>query len=211
MASKKRRTREKLAKADLYPSIVAFGSARSNYSNQGLTVDGFRDELIPQTIIFNGIEQVIGFQQQFPNYVKKPYVDQVTDNLSYGFGLSASIPIYNNNLTSAAVQKSKLNAARANLNYIQSKETLKITIGQALSDARAAKSRYQASTKTLNAQTNLYNNALKRFDIGNLNAFELTRLKSQMETTSVNLLIAKYDYFFRTKVLDFYLGKPIRF
>ena len=93
----------------------------------------------------------------------------------------------------------------------QTKETLKITVGQALSDAKAAKARYNASEKTKTAQINLYNNAIKRFEIGALNAFELTRLKTQMESSMINTIIAKYDYLFRTKVIDFYLGKPIAF
>lgn len=201
----------KIAQSELLPSISAGGSARTNYSNKGVTVNGFNQEIINQDIIFNGQTATIGFTQQVPILAKTPYFDQVTDNLSYGVGISMNIPIYSNNLSRAGVQRAKLNTQQADLNYVQLKESLKITVGQALADAKAAKSRYQASTKTLQAQTNLYNNAVKRFDIGNLNAFELTRLKTQMETSTVNQLIAKYDYLFRTKVLDFYLGRAIKF
>jgi outer membrane protein len=201
----------KMAQSELMPTIGAGVSARTNYSNKGVTVNGFNEETFNQDIIFNGQTATIGFIQQVPILDKTPYFDQVTDNLSYGVGISMNIPIYNNNLARAGVQKAKLNTQQADLNYVQLKESLKITVGQALADAKAAKSRYQASTKTLQAQTNLYNNAVKRFDIGNLNAFELTRLKTQMETSTVNQLIAKYDYLFRTEVLDFYLGRAIKF
>jgi len=201
----------KMAESELMPTIGAGVSARTNYSNKGVTVNGFNEEIFNQDIIFNGQTATIGFKQQVPVLVKTPYFDQVSDNLSYAVGFSMNIPIYNNNLARAGVQKAKLNTQQADLNYVQLKESLKITVGQSLADAKAAKSRYQASTKTLQAQTNLYNNAVKRFDIGNLNAFELTRLKTQMETSTVNQLIAKYDYLFRTKVLDFYLGRAIKF
>ena len=201
----------KLAQSELLPTIGAGVSARTNYSNKGVTVNGFNQQILNQDIIFNGQTATIGFPQQVPIFEKTPYFDQVTDNLSYGVGISMNIPIYNNNLARAGVQRAKLNIQQADLNSIQLKESLKITVGQALADAKAAKSRYQASSKTLQAQTNLYQNAVKRFDIGNLNAFELTRLKTVMETSTVNQLVAKYDYLFRTKVLDFYLGRPIKF
>ncbi len=201
----------KMAQSDLLPTLGAGVSARTNYSNKGVSVNGFNEQIINQDIIFNGQTTTIGFPQQVPIFEKTPYFNQVSDNLSYAVGISMNIPIYNNNLTRAGVQRAKLNTQQADLNYIQLKESLKITVGQALADAKAAKSRYQASSKTLQAQTNLYENAVKRFEIGNLNAFELTRLKTQMETSTVNQLIAKYDYLFRTKILDFYLGRPIKF
>ena len=202
---------EQIAKADLYPSLFLNANARSNYSNKGVTVDGFESRTTFQDVVINNQNVSVGFKQQVPNFVETAYLDQVSDNLSYGVAFSLSVPIYNNNFFRSAVQRAKLNTMSANLNYTQLKETLKITIGQALADAKAAKSRYTASGKTLQAQNNLYNNAIKRFEIGNLNGFELTRLKTQMETSRVNELKAKYDYLFRTKILDFYLGKPISF
>ena len=201
---------EKIAHADLLPRIGAGISSSTNYSNKGITVTGYETVVGYQNIIFYGQSTQIGIEQEVPNFSKKAYFDQFTDNISYGLGVSMSIPIYNNNSARAGIQRAKLNTTSAQLNYTQLKETLKITIGQALSDAKAAKSRFQATNKTLLAQKNLYENAVKRFEIGNMNAFELTRLKTQMETSSVNLLIAKYDYLFKTKVLDFYLGKPIK-
>jgi outer membrane protein len=200
---------EKIAKAEFLPSIGAGGSLRTNYSNKGINITGYESSIIEQTVFINSQEVKVGFPQQIPQIEKSPYFDQFSDNLSYGVGISMSIPIYNNYTAKAGLQRAQLNTERANLNLTQTKETLKITVGQAHSDAKAAKSRYIASEKTKTAQTNLYNNAIKRFEIGNLNAFELTRLKTSMETSSINSLIAKYDYLFRTKVLDFYLGKPI--
>lgn len=200
---------EKIAKAEFLPSIGAGGSLRTNYSNKGLNITGYESSIIEQTVFINNQEVTVGFPQQIPQTEKSPYFNQFSDNLSYGVGISMSIPIYNNYTAKAGLQRAQLNTERANLNLTQTKETLKITVGQALSDAKAAKARYLASERTKTAQNNLYNNAIKRFEIGNLNAFELTRLKTSMESSSINALIAKYDYLFRTKVLDFYLGKPI--
>jgi len=201
---------EKIAKAEFLPTIGAGGNLRTNYSNKGVTVTGYESSIIEQTVYINNQEVTVGFPQNIPQLEKSPYFDQFTDNLSYGVGVSMSIPIYNNNTARAGLQRAQLNTQRADLNLIQSKETLKITVGQAHSDAKASKARYMAAAKTKTAQENLYNNAIKRFEIGNLNAFELTRLKTSMESSVINALIAKYNYLFNTKVLDFYLGKPIK-
>ena len=201
---------QKIAATDLLPTLGAGGNLRTNYSNKGVNVIGSESRIVDQEIFFNGQAATIGIPQQIPIIEQSPYFDQFKDNLSYGVGISLSIPIYNNYTAQSGVQRAKLNVERAQLNYDQTKESLKITIGQALADAKAAKSRFQATEKTKNAQTNVYNNALKRFEAGSTNVFELTRLKTQMETADINHLIAKYEYLFRTKVLDFYLGKPIK-
>ncbi len=200
---------EKIAAAALLPTIGAGGSLRTNYSNKGLNITGFESTVIEQTVYINGQPVTVGFPQNVPQTEKSPYFNQFSDNLSYGVGISMNIPIYNNNSARGGVQRARLNTERATLNLNQVKESLKITVGQALSDARAAKAKYLASEKTKLAQTNLFNNASKRFEIGSLNAFELTRLKTQLESATINALISKYEYLFRTKVLDFYLGKPI--
>lgn len=201
---------EKIARTGMYPTVGAGGSLRSNYSNKGVTVSGFQSQVLEQKVIINNQEVTVGFPQQVPVLEKQPYFDQFSDNLSYGVGISLNMPIYSNYSVRGGIQRARLNKELADNNLTQIKESLKITVGQALYDARAAKSRYEASEKTKQAQVRLYENALKRFDIGAINSFELTRLKTQMETAELNALVARYNYIFRTKVLDFYLGKPIR-
>ncbi len=201
---------QKIAEANLLPSLGAGGSLSTNYSNKGFNSILKSTTYEETKVLINNQEVNVGFPNPVYEFTKKPYFDQFSDNLSYALGVSLSIPIYNNYTAQSGVQKAKLNVERAQLNYDQIKENLKITIGQSLADAKAAKARYLATEKTKNAQTNVYANALKRFEAGSTNVFELTRLKTQMETADINHLIAKYEYLFRTKVLDFYLGKSIK-
>ena len=201
---------EKISKASFLPTLGAGGNLRTNYSNKGFNSTLVGTEYQNRTLLINNQEVKVGFPSPLFDFEKIPYFDQFTNNLSYGVGISLNIPVYNNYTSRAGLQRAQLNTERANLNLLQTRETLKITVGQALSDAKAAKAKFQATNKTKTAQSNLYNNAVKRFEIGNLNAFELTRLKTQLESASINNIIAKYDYLFRTKILDFYLGKPIK-
>lgn len=200
---------EKIAASQLYPSLAVGGSLRSNYSNRGFRIAGYETQVLNQSVYINGQEVTVGFPQSIPQFEQTPYVNQFRDNLSYGVFVNMSIPIYNNYSARLGVQRARINQESALLNFEQAKESLKITVGQALNDAKAAKARFKAAEKSKIAQTNLYSNSLKRFDSGGMNTFELTRLKTQLESAEINFLIARYEYIFRTRVLDFYLGKGI--
>ena len=201
---------EKIAASAFYPSIGGRISMNTNYSNRGIRLAGYETRFIEQNVTVNGTPVTIGTEQQIPLIEDNPYFGQLNDNISYGAGLGVSIPIYNNNQVRNAVQRSKLNISNAELNYIQTMENLKITVGQAHADAKAAKARMDAAQKNLKAQQNLYENAQKRFNAGTQNSFELLRIKSLVETAEINAVTSKYEYLFRLKVLDFYLGKPLR-
>lgn len=201
---------EKIAAASFYPTVGGRVSMNTNYSNRGIKLTGFESRFVEQNVTVNGTPVTIGTEQQIPVIEENPYFGQLNDNVSYGAGLGLSIPLYNNNQVRNTVQRAKLSISNAELNYTQTKENLKITVGQAHADAKAAKSRLEAAQKNLRAQQNLYENAQKRFTAGTQNSFELLRIKSLVETAEINAVTSKYEYLFRLKVLDFYLGKPLR-
>ncbi|MBK6565626.1 MAG: TolC family protein [Saprospiraceae bacterium] len=201
---------EKIAEAGFYPTLSAGGSLITNFSNRFQQPSGnYFDTLIKQEIIFNGQPVFIESKQQIPIFESIPYFNQLNNNFSYGVGLNLSIPIYSNYSVRAAKSRAVVATNNAKNNYEILKDNIKVTVAQSYAEAKAAKSRFEAAEKTFQAQSNVYNNALKRFETGNLNSYDLVRFKTLYETAQTNVLIAKYDLFFRYKVLDFYLGKPI--
>lgn len=201
---------EKIAASAQLPSINTGFSLGTNYSNRGFRIAGFREDIINQDIIFQGQEVEIGFPTTSPIIESTPYFDQISDNLSYGVGVSLNIPIYSNYNIRANKQRAQINTLNAKNNLEILSDNFRSVIMQSFAEAKAAKSRYNAAINTFKAQENLYNNSVKRFEIGALNSFDLVRVKSLMESSEINSLIAKYDYYFRLKVLDFYLGKPLK-
>jgi len=211
---------ERIAKSGLYPSVSVGGNIGSAYSNRGRTVDGFRTERNETSVDFSAdipglppiVDQAVTLssEQQVPIIVDQAYLDQLDQNISYGFGLGVNIPIYNNGSTKGSIQRAKLNAINAQLNYDQNLETLKITVQQALADARAGKKKLEASEKSLQAQRLAFENTTKRLEIGAANTFEWESQKTQMENAEVQKLIDKYDYLFKVKILEFYLGKQLK-
>ena len=138
------------------------------------------------------------------------YTTQIKDNLSYGFGFNLGIPIYNNNAVNANVQRSELAVTNAQLETANLRENLKTQLQQNLSDARAAKLQYEASEASFESQNASFLNSEKQYNLGVINTFEYLTAKNLLDSAEINKLISKYDYIFKVKILEFYLGKPLK-
>lgn len=199
-----------IAKSALLPSLSVGASLGSNYSNLGLNVDGVETEIENQELIIAGFPVNVGFPVTRPITSKASYFDQLDNNLSYGFGVNLNIPIYNNYRNKGGVEIAKIGIENAVIADEQLKENLKTTVLQSLADARAAKKTLNAADKSLEAQRTAFENAKKRYDAGALNGYDYINARSLMDNAELNRLMAKYDYIFKVKVLEFYLGKPLQ-
>lgn len=199
----------KIAESTLYPTLSLGGALGTNYSNQSKRITGYEQTINEQTVLFNGIEQTIGFPSTQPQFESNPYFNQIKENLSYGFSLQLNIPIYSNYNNRGAVQRAKIGQTSASINQLRVEDQLKTSVSQAVTDARAAKRRFAAAEKTVATRKAAYDNAVLRYELGASNSFELLNNQNSYEQARMSLLIAKYDYYFATKVIDFYLGKPL--
>ncbi|NNK88995.1 MAG: TolC family protein [Saprospiraceae bacterium] len=147
---------------------------------------------------------------ELEGFTSDDYTTQLDNNLSYGFGAQVSIPIYSNGSTRANVERAKINVENSKLGYEQILETLKLNVQQALANARASKKRLEASEEAYNAQKLAFDNTSKRLEIGAANTFEWESQKTQMENAEITKLMDKYTYLFNIKILEFYLGKPLK-
>ena len=134
-------------------------------------------------------------------------LDQLNVNKGHSINMNISIPIFNRNQTKAQVKKSKIQEETTNLALEQAKINLESTIQRAYSDARAALKSYEAAQLSLQSQELAFQNSQERFIIGALNSFDLEQSRLRMINARSSLINAKYDFIFKTKVLDFYLGK----
>lgn len=200
---------EKIAKSSLYPSVSLGGTLGSNYSNQGLRIDEIVQTLNPTPVLINNDPAIITFSGQEALTSKNPYINQLDENLSYGFGLGVNIPIYNNYKVKAGMESARLSTINSTLNVEKQKNALKTNVQQALADAQAASKSYQAALKSRNAQSAAYNNATKQYELGAINSFDYVNSRALLDNAEISLIIAKYDYIFKAKVVDFYMGRPI--
>lgn len=139
----------------------------------------------------------------------KPFNDQLEDNLNRNFGLYLTIPIFNNFQVSSSVAKSKINVDNAKITSQRTRDQLFKTIQQAHADASAALKRFHASEVNVKALQESFRYIEQRFNVGMVNHLEYNDAKNRLVAAESEMLQSKYEYIFRIRILDFYIGNPI--
>lgn len=202
---------QEIAEGSNKPTLSFNGNLSTNYSNQGRIFGEGSFQDVSTDVRIDGVPAVITAPQFIPGPItQSPYSNQINDNLSYGFGFNLSVPIYNNLNVKSNIERAKLDIQQTKLNNEQIKDNLKISVQQALSDAQAAKLSLEASETSLKAQQASFENSEKRYELGAINSLEFVTSRNQLDNAQINLLIAKYDYIYKLKILEFYQGKEIK-
>ncbi|MBA3705817.1 MAG: TolC family protein [Bacteroidetes bacterium] len=144
-------------------------------------------------------------------YEKIPYMDQYKDNVNKSFGFYLTVPLFNRFQTRSAISKARIQKLNALLTVESSKLQLQKNIQQAYADANASLKKYNATQKALDAMQESFKYTEQKFNVGIVNTNDYNDAKNKLINTQSDLLQAKYQYVFNTKVLDFYQGKPLKF
>jgi len=203
-----------IAETGKYPTLSLTGNLSSNYSSARQTLD-------TASIMFNGYNP-IGIVGTDVNAVvneptfnfdldKTPYFTQLNDNFFQYIGANLTIPIFNQFRVKNAIEAAKLEIKGEEINQKNAAQNLNKAIRQAYADALAAGKNYEANKKRIEAVKKSYDYTDKRFKLGVATVFELQTARNILVESELNAKINKYDYLFKLKILDYYLGKPIKF
>lgn len=171
-----------ISKSFLAPTITGFGGAGSSY--------GHRFSL-------------------FPGQSNDYFFKQLNDNLGYNLGVSLNIPIFNRFQTKNRISQSEINREISLTRLESEKINLKQTIEQSFLDVRTALKTYEASKISLEAQEEAFKNAQERYNFGAMTQFDFDQVRTRLVNAEASLIRSKYDYVFKTKVLQFYAGDLI--
>lgn len=138
-----------------------------------------------------------------------PIFDQFDTNKGQGFGVSLNIPILNGFAARNNVERSKVSVERSKIAYEQEELNLQRNVYTAFTDTKGALNSYEAAISTLEAREEAYSYAKERFDVGVMNAFDYNQSLTLFTNAQSEVLRTKYDYIFKTKILEFYFGIPI--
>lgn len=140
---------------------------------------------------------------------KIEYYDQLSNNYRTYVGLGINIPIFNNFRFRNQVAMAKIDLKSANYTAQTRQIQLKQNIEQDHFNMTAAKNRYLALLDQVAAYTESFHAAEARFNAGASTSVDYLIAKNNLDRANVNLIIARYDYILRTKILDYYQGKPL--
>lgn len=149
------------------------------------------------------------FNNLLPGQRNAGFSDQFSDRFQYGGGLSLNIPIFNRNQTKANVNRSIINQKISEFDLEDQKLQLKETIERAYLDAKAAAKSFEVAKISLDAQKEAFKNAEERYNLGAMTSFDFDQVRSRFVDAESTLIRAKFDYVFKTKVLEFYFGEEI--
>ena len=134
---------------------------------------------------------------------------QFRKNSSEFVGVSMSVPIFNRFSTRNRVRTARLQQSNLALQLDNAKKVLYKEIQQAWYNAVAAESKYTSSEVAVKANEESFRLMSEKFNNGKATFVEYNEAKLNLTKALSDKLQAKYDYLFRTKILDFYKGEII--
>lgn len=163
-----------VAKGSLYPSLSLSGGIGSNYYT---TTQG---------------------------YPQASFWDQLSNNFSQYVGLSLSVPIFNKFQTRNSIRSAEISRQTQQLQLENVKKSLYKEIQQAWYNATASEDKYMASKAASDSYAEAFKLVEARYENGKANITEFNEAKNQYLRAESELLQARYEYLFQTKLLDFY-------
>jgi outer membrane protein len=170
----------KVAKGSLYPTLGLGASYNNNYNNKYKNQNG--------TISFS---------------------DQLKNNERKSIGLRLSIPIFNKFQNKTRINNAQLQVADYQLQLENQKLKLRKDIETAYTKAFAALKRYIANQSAVASLQEAFRYMQEKYDLGVVTTVEFNEAKNNLTKSQSDLLQAKYEFIFRSKILDFYNGVPI--
>ena len=141
--------------------------------------------------------------------INRNFSQQMNDNFNKYVGISLSVPLFNRLATRNQVRAARLQRENYALQLDDAKKTLYKEIQQAWYNATASQAKYTSSHAAMLASAESFQLMARKYEGGKANAVEYNEAKQNLMKAQSDELQAKYEYLFRTKILDFYQGIPL--
>lgn len=171
----------KMAKGALYPTISLYANIYDSYNNKYTDNKG-------ANIAFS---------------------DQLRNNQRKGIGAQMNIPIFNRFQSKLQIDNARLQVLNLELELENTKKLLRSDIETAQTNAIASLNRFISNQKAVSSMKEAFRYSEEKFGVGLVNAVEYNTAKTKLAKSESDLLQAKYEFIFRTKILDFYRGLPL--
>ncbi|HZK65633.1 MAG TPA: TolC family protein, partial [Puia sp.] len=195
------------ARGKLYPSLSFFGNINSNYNSIATTGIIGTDFTTP-----NGEFVNIGTTQYDVNTISKQqqkisFGNQFKNNRYEAIGLSLNIPILNYLSARNNIKLQKINVQNAKIVANASRNQLQQQVEQAWQNMNSAYGQYKGYMDQVKAFEESFRTAEIRFNNGVITSVDYVIAKNHVDQANINLTASRYNYIFRTRILDYYQGR----
>ena len=201
----------KAIRGQMMPTLSLFGGLYTNYSSaasiQQLT--GTTDVATTNYVTINNVRTSVFGQQS--NFTSLPisYNNQIKNNVNSAIGIGLQIPLSNN-----MVFRNKLKLAKvAQLQVKEQAQTTKIQLRQAIVQDFVNLNADYTTYKLLVSQVEDFGQSFHAAEIryanGAISTVDYVIAKNNFDRVQLNLVVAKYNYMLRAKLLDFYQNRAL--
>jgi outer membrane protein len=193
----------------IFPDIK-LANLRSLAAKQA--VDVAKGAYSPRLSLGAGLSTSYSYQFNYTgNNPQASFADQLNQRLGQSIGMSLQIPIFNGFTARSSVRRAKITYNSTLTQEQLAKNNLNKVIFQATTDLKAAESRYTSTQNAFNAQKDAFYVIEQRYNVGLVNSLDYSTAQTNRNKAEIDFIQAKYDLLFRSKVIDYYLGKQITF
>lgn len=201
----------KAIKGQMIPTLSLSGGLYTNYSNAAQTqnLTGTTDVITSNYVMINNVKTSVYSPQSTYNSLPITYENQLNNNLNSAISIGLQIPLLNslqfkNKLRQAKVAEKQLRVQA---------QTIRIQLRQAIEQDFVNMNADYSTYKILLDQVNdfglSFHAAEVRFADGAISTVDYVIAKNNLDRVQLNLVVAKYNYILRTKLLDFYQNRAM--
>jgi outer membrane protein len=202
-----------VAKAFRLPTLSMSGSWSANQSNALRTIEFLGTQTVNLgSVAIGGTNYPVSTTQ--PKYGEGAtvgYFDQLNNTQNKVISLNLNIPIFAKYANRTRIMQAGLQKENAEIEAERARLTLRQNIEQAYVNMLNAANKYEASSQQVSALEESFRASESRFNAGTIDFVSYNLQKTNLDKARLGLIQVKYDYVFRTKILDFYQGKSLTF
>ncbi|HEV3251654.1 MAG TPA: TolC family protein [Puia sp.] len=192
-----------------FPTLSFYGSLNTSYSNAAtINIPGNSVQVATADYVtVSGTNyNVITKQQNFTTQ-NISFGDQFKNNRFTSIGLQLSVPILNSFRARNNVKQAKINLKIAENNANSTRLVLQQNVELAFQNMITSYSQLKSYQDQVLAYAESFRTTEIRFNEGVVNSDIYVLAKNNIDRANINLAQAKYNYIFRTKILDYYQGR----
>ena len=172
------------------------------------SIDLAKDSFLPSLSLSGGLGTNYYTSSGFPS---AGFSSQLKNNFSQYIGLNLSVPIFSHFSNRNQVRNARLQYSNQEIMLDNSKKTLYKEIQQAYYNAVGSQAKYRSSQVAAASAEDAFELAQAKYENGKSGITEFNEAKGRYMSAASNLVQARYEYLYQSKILDFYRGRDLEF
>ena len=201
----------KAIRGQMMPTLTLFGGLYTNYSSaaklQQLT--GTTEVPTSNYVTVNNVKTTVYTQQSNFNALSIGYDTQLKNNYNSAIGIGLQIPLSNNMQVRNKLKLAKVTQLQVKEQAMATRTQLRQAIVQDFVNMNSDYTTYKLLLSQVEDFGQSFHAAEIRFTNGAISTVDYVIAKNNFDRVQLNLVVAKYNYMLRTKLLDFYQNRPL--